>query len=55
MTVIPFGPRERTAPTAPRPAAKTEPQSHREMDAWPRTPLPAAVPPRARPSLTLVR
>ena len=55
MTVIPFGPRERPAIAAQPPVAKAEPQSHREMDASPRTPVQTPLPPRPRPTLTLVR
>ncbi len=55
MTVIPFGPRERM-PTAAPPASETaEPQSHREMDVWPRPPVSIPTPPSPRPVLTLVR
>jgi hypothetical protein len=51
MTVIPFGPR--AAPTTT--PIRREPDSHREMDAWPRPAIAITPTPRPRPSLTLVR
>ncbi len=50
MTVIPFGPR----PTRDTRSGKTEPQSHRDMDVWPRPSVALPVPIK-RPTLTLVR
>ncbi len=52
---IPFAARRATTVSRGPMPAKREPDSHREMDVWPRPTVAAVEPPRPRRVLTLVR
>ncbi len=52
---IPFAAHRATIASKSPAPTRREPESHREMDVWPRPVLPTVEPPRPRPTLSLVR